>query len=41
MTWQIGLSKEAEKFLESQKISKEDIFEIVRKSIKKNTRRRY
>lgn len=35
MIWKIGLSKEAEKFLQKQKIAKEEVFELVKKSIKK------
>ncbi|MEK7203220.1 MAG: type II toxin-antitoxin system RelE/ParE family toxin [Patescibacteria group bacterium] len=35
MTWKINLSKESDKFLAKNKTSKEDIFEIVGKVIKK------
>ena len=35
MTWKINLSKDAEKFLVKQKIPNDEIFEIVKKSIKK------
>jgi len=35
MNWQISLSKDAEKFLAKNKLPKENIFEIIRKSIKK------
>jgi len=35
MNWQISLSKDAEKFLAKNKLPKENIFEIIHKSIKK------
>lgn len=35
MTWEISFSKDAHKFLERNHIAEEEIFELVRKTIKK------
>ena len=35
MNWQINLSKGTQRFLAKQRIPKEDIFEVIRKTIKK------
>jgi len=35
MIWKISLAREAEKFLEKNRLSQEEIFDLIRKTIKK------